>query len=199
MNPYNCASFAHLTNMAMEQARRVVGFTLIELLMAVAVLAILLALAAPNFADMVVAGKLEAHANSFLSAVHLARTEAIKRNARVVLCKSESGSSCDASGGWEKGWLVFHDVNNNASVDEGEMLIQRQQALSTNFILTGNDPVSKYISYTPIGAAKLTSGAFQVGTVTLCRLSSYDGEARQVIINITGRPRVEKTIVASCM
>jgi len=40
---------------------------------------------------------------NFFSA--LARSEAIKRNARAVLCPSADGSSCEASGGWHRvGW-----------------------------------------------------------------------------------------------
>ena len=183
----------------MEPARGAVGFTLIELLVMIAVMAVMLAVAAPNLTDMMVRSQLEAQANAFLSAVHLTRNEAVKRNARVVLCKSATGSSCDMSGGWEKGWIVFHDMNNNAAVDAGEMLIQRQQELPSNFLLKGNAPVSKYISYTSIGMAKLSSGAFQAGTLTLCRLSSDGGEARKIIISTTGRPRIEETTVASCM
>jgi type IV fimbrial biogenesis protein FimT len=182
----------------MEPAKRTVGFTLIELLVAVAVMAVILTVAAPNLSGMMVTNGLDAKANAFLSAVHLTRSEAVKRNSRVVLCKSATGSSCDTSGGWEQGWVVFHDVNNNAAVDAGEDVIQRQQALPASFFLRGNTSVAKYISYTSTGVAKKTSGAFQAGTVTLCHSADAEGSARQVVISITGRPRINTTTVASC-
>jgi type IV fimbrial biogenesis protein FimT len=182
----------------MKAAKCAVGFTLIELLVVVAVLGVILTVATPNLAGMMVTSGLEAQSNAFLFAVHLTRHEAVKRNARMVLCKSAAGSSCDTSGGWEKGWIIFHDVNNNTAVDAGETIIQRKQALPASFLLRGNSPVSKYVSYTSTGVAKLSSGAFQAGTLTLCSLSSSGGEARQIVISITGRPRVEETTVASC-
>jgi type IV fimbrial biogenesis protein FimT len=182
----------------MKPAKCTVGFTLIELMVVVAVTAVILTVAAPNLAGMIVTSELEAQANAFLSAVHLTRNEAVKRNTRVVLCKSTTGSTCDTSGGWENGWIIFHDVNNNTAVDAGETIIQRKQALPASLLLKGNSPVSKYVSYTSTGVAKLSSGAFQAGTLTLCSLSSSGGEARQIVISITGRPRVEKTTVASC-
>lgn len=182
----------------MGVSSKVSGFTLLELLITLAVMAGILMVAIPNMADMSTATRIEAQANAFLSAVHLTRNEAIKRNARVVLCKSDTGSSCSTDGGWESGWVVFHDVNNNAALDAGEAVIQRKQALPPNMLLRGKGPVSSYISYTSIGVTKLSSGAFQAGTLTLCTPSSDSGEARRIVINKTGRPRIESATVASC-
>ncbi|PKO63519.1 MAG: type IV fimbrial biogenesis protein FimT, partial [Betaproteobacteria bacterium HGW-Betaproteobacteria-17] len=98
---------------------------------------------------------------------------------------SATGTSCAASGGWHQGWLVFHDVNNNAVLDAGEMVILARQAQSAGLLLTGNTPVSKYISYSPSGATKLISGAFQAGTLTLCNESAVSGAAREVVVSST--------------
>lgn len=174
------------------------GFTLVELLTGVAVMAVLMRLAMPAMSGVLDSVKLASASNTFLYNLHLARSEAIKRNGRVVLCKSATGLSCAADGSWEQGWLVFHDVNNNATLDTGEEIIQREGALPSNFRLTGNTPVEKYVSYTPSGTAKLSSGAFQAGTITLCRLSASSVEARQIIVSTTGRPRIQKETVSAC-
>lgn len=166
--------------------------------MGVAVMAILMRVAVPAMTGVMDAVKLASASNTFLYTLHLTRSEAIKRNGRVVLCKSATGLSCVADGSWEQGWIVFHDANNNVMLDAGEEIIRREGALPSNFSLTGNTPVAKYISYTPSGTTKLSSGAFQAGTVTLCRQSSSSVEARQIIVSSTGRPRILKVTVSAC-
>ena len=167
------------------------GFTLIELLVAMSVLAILVTVAIPAYSNMLTSHRLTTQANDFLGALHFARSEAIKRNGRVVVCKSSSGESCADSGDWQQGWIVFEDANNNASLDDAEALLRRRQALDAGFVMT-------YVSYTPLGLTKKTSGAFQAGTITLCPPDGSAGEARQVVVSITGRPRINKAAATSC-
>ncbi|MEE7548711.1 prepilin-type N-terminal cleavage/methylation domain-containing protein [Xanthomonas sp. Kuri4-1] len=82
------------------------GFTLIELMVAVAVLAITLALAIPSFTSVVNGNRLLAQSNELVASLQLARSEAIRRNAKVVLCPSDDGSSCrSGSAVWTR-WIV---------------------------------------------------------------------------------------------
>lgn len=174
------------------------GFTLIELMVVVAVAALLQSLAAPAFTGMVNSMRLTAAVNSLFSSLLLARSEAIKRNARAVLCKSTSGEACITSGGWEQGWIVFHDANNNARRDAGEAIVSHQQAMQAPILLMGNNPLVSYVSYTPMGQTAYASGAFQAGTLTVCAASSDSQEARQIVISSAGRPRTIRTMVAHC-
>lgn len=174
------------------------GVTLIELLVVLALVAVLQTLAAPALSGMADALRLTAGSNTILSSIHLARSEAIKRKARVVLCKSTTGDACASTGGWEQGWIVFHDRNNNATLDSGEEIIQRESALPSHFSLVGNMTVAKYVSYTPSGTTEWTSGAFQAGRLTLCRRSLSSVAARRIIVSGTGRPRIEKTTLSAC-
>jgi len=175
------------------------GFTLVELAATLAVLSVTLAIGVPPLTALFDSIKLRSISNSFVSHLYLARSEAIKRNSRVVLCKSSDGQSCSTSGGWEQGWIVFHDANNNGTREADEVLIEREQALPANLRLTGNLNVVKYLSFASTGATKLIGGGFQAGTLTLCHLSSSAGEARQIILNAVGRPRTQKVAVDSCM
>jgi type IV fimbrial biogenesis protein FimT len=177
---------------------RTSGFTLLELLVAVTALLVLLLVAAPSMSALANSVKLTSASNSFLSHIYLARSEAIKRNGRVVLCKSSDGATCATSGGWEQGWIVFHDTNNNGIVDGEELVIARQQALPAAIKFTGNQNVAKYVSFEPTGSTRLAGGGFQAGTLTLCRQSAASNEARQIILNAVGRPRVQKLEIASC-
>jgi type IV fimbrial biogenesis protein FimT len=180
-------------------ALRAPGFTLIELLTAMAVMAILAALATPSMARLVDSVRLTSASNGFLAAMYHARSEAIKRNGPVALCKSANGLGCAVSGGWEQGWIVFHDTNNNGSADAGELVVHHSQALPEGFKLSGNQNVASYISFTPSGRTRLVSGAFQAGTLTLCKANGAEIGARHIVINNAGRARVEKLSITSCV
>jgi prepilin-type N-terminal cleavage/methylation domain-containing protein len=80
------------------------GFTLIELIIAVAILAILLALAAPTFAEISLRSRSTNAVNALVGDLALARSEAVKR-ARTAYVS--------ANGNWTDGWQVWVDENND--------------------------------------------------------------------------------------
>lgn len=174
------------------------GFTLVELCVVSAVAAILVGVAAPSMKSTIRSIRLSSASNDLLAGLLMARSEAIKRNGRAVVCKSSDGISCASAGGWEQGWIVFHDTNNHGVRDGGEAIVQRQEALSGELRVTGNLNLTRYVSYAPTGSTKLAGGAFQAGTITLCTQSADGGEARQIILSSAGRPRVLKTQVSAC-
>jgi len=174
------------------------GFTLIEMLIVVAVTAVLMSIAVPSMDATIRSIRLTSASNVFVSGLHLARSEAIKRNGRVVLCKSADGAVCSASGGWEQGWIIFHDANNNGVHDSTETIIQREAALAANLRFVGNLSVARYVSFAASGATRLVGGGFQAGTLTVCNHSADPGEGRQIILNAVGRPRVQKAAVSFC-
>ena len=103
------------------------GVTLIELMVAIAVMAIVITLGIPAFADFLAANRMSAAANDVVSALHLARSEALKRQATVTMCASEDPAAdnpdCSAAATPASGWLIFSDDNANAAVDGGEIII----------------------------------------------------------------------------
>lgn len=174
------------------------GVTLIELLTVLAVVAIFQLLAVPAMSSLLDSIRMSTGINTLLTSIHFARNEATKRNDRVVMCKSAGTGECVRSGGWEQGWIVFHDRNNNAIFDAGDSMLLSEPALPTHFKLAGNSPLVNYVSYTANGTTQLISGAFQAGTFTLCRQSDTSVQARQIVISSGGRPRTTKVMVENC-
>jgi type IV fimbrial biogenesis protein FimT len=159
------------------------GFTLIELMVTIAIMAILLMIAVPSFSNATLGSKLSAYANSLAASAHLARSEAIKRNAPVELCVSSNGTSCATSGGWEQGWIVRA---------ANETVIQYQQALPTGLKILSGTTTS--VNFAPSGV-----GANIAATFTVCRATPTVGAQERVVsITATGRPSVKKTNVGAC-
>ncbi len=166
------------------------GFTLIELMLSLSIAAVVLSVAVPSFSDFVASHRHAAEVNRFLRSIHLARSEAIKANHRVVLCKSSDAAECATSGGWEQGWIIFADLNNDAQRQVSEPLLRVEERLAGDGTLRGNFWVESYLSYQGTGITALTSGAMQMGTFVLCDGRGYE-QARALVITRTGRPHVK--------
>ena len=142
--------------------------------------------------------RLTSAANDLFASLLLARSEAIKRSSRVTLCKSADGTACSSTGGWEQGWIVFHDKSSHGTREVGEDLLLHAQPLERTLHLSGNLNVSRYISFTASGGTALASGAFQAGTITMCHASTEGSEARQIVLSASGRPRTLRKRLDNC-
>src|SRR5690606_35972699 len=140
------------------------GFTLVELMTAVAILAIIAGIAIPAFDNFLLSARLRAYANDFVAAVLLAKSEAKKRTTAVVLCKSNNGLTCSASGGWEQGWIVA----------SGSSVIRYQQATD-----------SGYRIFAAVDSFTFQANGFgsTPATVTVCRSSPAADFKREVTVS----------------
>jgi type IV fimbrial biogenesis protein FimT len=164
---------------------------------ALAVAALLWSLAVPSLASIIHSVQVSGASNAFLASLRLARSEAMKRGGRVVLCKSGGGEFCMAAGGWEQGWIMFHDFNSDGLLGAGELVLERVPALPGGLRLTGNQNVERYLSFATQGGTRMAGGGLQAGTFTLCS-PRHAADARRIVLNSAGRSRVEKLPVASC-
>jgi len=86
------------------------GFSLVELVVTVLVVAILTAVAWPNFRDFMHRNTVTAQANQVLAALQYARNEAVSRRYPSALCGSTDGVSCTAGDtSFENGWMIWRD------------------------------------------------------------------------------------------
>lgn len=167
---------------------RQTGVTLAELMVVLGVSAILFAIAAPGYAYFVRINRLAAATNDLVSSLQLARSEAVKRATRVTVCKSSNPMgaqpSCNAAAAWEEGRVVFVDGGTRGRIDGTDEILRVHGPVGIAYA-TSN--YSAYISYLSRGISQGPNGLAN-GTFSLC----HEGELRKVILNSTGRIRLEK-------
>lgn len=157
------------------------GFTLVELAITLAVIAILTTVALPAMQGFTIRSRLVGINNELLSALNLARSEAVKRGMNVTLCKSNNGSGC--GGNWSDGWIVFADSGTVGDAT-GDTVIRVNQALPQNYTLAATANFTNYVSYRRDGSAN------NIGTFVVCH-SSDESTARGVTLTRL-RPRVAR-------
>jgi type IV fimbrial biogenesis protein FimT len=120
------------------------GFTLWELLMTLLVGGILLGIGVPNVMEFQRSALMTAAANDIVTAVLMARTEAVKRQAPVTLCLTADPMTANPVclpnpvADFANGWFVWVDENGNTGPD-GQRLLN--DATDGNAQLDGGETV----------------------------------------------------------
>lgn len=136
---------------------------------AVGVLAVLVALAIPSFASIINSNRLSTAANELITSLQLARMEAVRRNAPVVVCASANAESADptcTAGEWKQ-WISFIDTNGNGSRQSGETLL-RASVIKTQVQMAPDSSIGGAIRFRSDGLAYVSTGALLAGTVEAC-------------------------------
>ena len=158
------------------------GQTLPELMFVLAIMAGTLGYGVPQFRAFMQDSARTREVNSLVHAIHLARSEAIKRNGVVSLCPSQDGETCGpASTPWQAGWIVFvnGDHDQPAVRDTGEDLLRAFEAWPDGQVLANRTT----LSVRAFGQVGITA------TFIFCDRRG-PAAARAVIVSQTGRPRV---------
>ena len=162
---------------------RQTGFSIHDLIVTSAVASVLTA-SAVGTVGFVQDARMTATVNQLMGDLSLTRSEALKRNTVVALCKSTDGKSCSKDEAWDNGWLIFTDNNKNRDVDADETVIRVQQPLDGKLNLRyGETGTYYYLRYNPMG--EVWPGA----TFSFCD-SRGAKKAKAIIVFWTGRPRV---------
>lgn len=135
------------------------GFTLVELMVTVAVLAIIMALAVPSFTGLIRSNRLTGAANELIAAVQLTRSEAVRLNGGVSLCRSDDGATCASGGNWTRYLTVARD---------GTVL--RSTTLRTGLVVTSStlDALGDKLTFGADGIARNSSGTPVTGGIVVC-------------------------------
>ena len=157
------------------------GYTLYELLITLLVVAILIAVAVPSFANIGASGRIRTEINALFHAVHLARKESIMRRRVVSICPSDDGLQCSTSVNWSNGWIMFDNADGDEPprVDPGDVVLQVRRS-SESIRITANRR-----GFTLRATEKRATN----GTLVVCDRQNRVAP-RALVVSYTGRPRV---------
>ncbi|HKP65956.1 MAG TPA: GspH/FimT family pseudopilin [Casimicrobiaceae bacterium] len=162
------------------------GVTLLELLVALVIAGIVLSTGLPQWGRWMAERELRDRADALLHTLDRARSEAVKRGSRVIVCPALAGACPGMAAAWDGGWsIVAIPAAGAASIP-----IAQDVATTQGVTVRGNRPVADYVSYTSLGYARRLDGALQMGTFTVCRPGH---KLRKVILANSGRARIDET------
>lgn len=171
------------------------GFTLIELMVTLGVLAVVIGIAAPLFTTMTNGNRLTGAANETVAAFQIARSEAIRRNVRTVLCESADSVTCRNGSPW-RGWIVFTDFNRNNIPDAGE--IMRTGTFDTPLVvLTSSNIANNRVVFRADGLAYNDTALLQANLRICLPANQPETNARDIAITLGGRVGVKAPVDAA--
>lgn len=160
------------------------GFTLVELMVAIAILGIVGSLAIPAMSNFAMRQRVSSQANEIMLSLAFARSEAIKRNASILMIPVT-----DASTGWSDGWCVGPTTINDCSHADVLRSFPGGSGVTINsaFLASG----ATRLSFLRDGTACTTCADIPI-SITSSKLEAAGDNARCLYINRQGRPTLEK-------
>lgn len=147
------------------------GFSLVELMVALSVLAVLITLAVPSLTAVINNNRLAAQANEVVTSLQLARSEAVRLNQTVTVCRTTDGVTCAAAGPWER-WITL----------AGAQLL-RDVTAEPPVQITGDVAA---ISFRSDGMARNAAGGLADNAITVCVASTRPAQNRRVVALVRG-------------
>lgn len=167
------------------------GFTLVELMITLAVAIIVLAVGIPMYGSIVANNRAVAQANMFVTALNMAKSEAVAQGIPVAVCANASATNvtassltCGGSGDWANGWFVFQDVDSDATRDSSETVLKLWQALEPGSNVTAS---VGFVRYSSIGENTGSATDFE-----LTQDETKGNQTRCVFVNAMGQIRTER-------
>jgi len=178
------------------------GFTLPEIIITLGIIAIILSLAVPGISSMVKDNRLATQLNRIVADIHFARSEAAKRDVRVIICRSAAptASSPTCSGTtqiWDSGYIVFADdgnYSNNVFNNGTDTLLRRGQAALPGVRMRTSWSWNNNLEINPNGS---TNEGGATAIMSLCD-DRGSKQGRQIQVTANGIPKLFADNISTC-
>jgi type IV fimbrial biogenesis protein FimT len=171
------------------------------MIITVGVVAIIMSTAVPSLNSSLKNNRLASHLNNVVADLHFARSEAVKRDVRVILCRSSNPNATNptCSGSdyiWTSGYIIFADDGNytNNTYDAGtDILLRRGQPAGSGVTLRTNPIWNHFLEYNPGGS--LNEGGTALMSICDDRGRDY---GKQIVVAPNGIPKLYSSDIPSC-
>lgn len=193
---------------------------MVELLVILTISAILVAMAVPSFQAMIQNNRISSAVNALVASMDLARSEAIRRNGPVVVCRSTDATNANptcssapfgayTANDWSVGWIVFAIAPANAGLlpmgvfragdevigQQGPFMAPQQQRVLMESTVA--------LQFRRFDARGLTMGGGAVGMTVAADFrdianNTLSNMARCVTMNAAGRSFIVRAVNGAC-
>jgi type IV fimbrial biogenesis protein FimT len=181
------------------------GFTIPEIIITLGVAAIILTTAVPSVSTTIKDNRLATRVNDIITDIHYARSEAAKRDVRVILCRSKNPNastpqcSTDAENDniWSWGYLIFADNGTaaNSVYDAGsDILLRRGQPAPSGVRMRTSTAWNRNLEFNPNGSTN--EGGF-TAMLSICD-DREEKDGRQIVVPPSGIPKMYSDNISTC-
>ncbi len=185
----------------MNRVRKCRGYTLPEIFITLGIVSIVLSMAVPAVSNVLRDNQLVSHLNAVVADIHFARSEAIKRDVRVILCRSPSPTlpvpSCGGTNfDWNTGYIIFADNGRYANnvYDNGvDTLLRRSPPGDNSVKMYTNANWNRNLEFNANGSTN--EGGIAVMSFCDSRGKSY---GKQIQVTQNGIPKLFSRDINDC-
>jgi type IV fimbrial biogenesis protein FimT len=180
------------------------GFTIPEVVITLGIAAIILSTAVPSVSNTIKNNRLATRVNDIITDIHFARSEAAKRDVRVILCRSSNPNAgtpqCNVDSDndytWTWGYLIFADNGTaaNSVYDAGsDILLRRGQPAASGVKMRTNSTWNRNLEFNP-------NGSIHEGGVAIMSICDDRGkeDGRQIVVSLSGIPKMYSEDISTC-
>ena len=178
------------------------GFTFIELMIVMTMVAVMAAIALPNIGQFIANNRLKSQMYNMLESINIARTEAVKRKVKIVMCRSADPTAtppvCGGTANtWTSGWIVYAR-GDTADADETytvgvDTIVGIGNAADDTVNVMSNGEGNRFLIYKPDGSLD------EDGTVeyAICDNRGID-YGKKISIALVGRASITSNPIDDC-
>ena len=143
------------------------GFSLVELFAALSIISLIAVMSLPTIGQVRDKQRLKSAVQHLQASLNLARSLAIKRGESISVCAQDPASTTAkcmlpglGNGEWQKGWLIYSDLNNNQQIDGTEKILSATGAIPSVTIRSSSK--KSRVKLSAFGASILSNQTWEI-------------------------------------